>query len=184
MKPLKLTYVITAAVIGLSLMGCASTTNQAQVSDAASAAQAATPELGQPYAQITGGVMPSRYGPAIAQETLPSGQIVYKHAISVPASTARARVFGGTAPASEGQGSGMDLKLSYFRVGSAGTISGFASGLISGQRVNCISLVGTEVSRCNNASQFAAEIAQMDAAVTTSDARSYLSWKAAPSAAR
>lgn len=181
MSALKLACGAMALAVSIPLLGCSPTSQQPDAigRQMANAPAASAPQLGKSYAQIAGGTTPTSYGPLLAQDTLPNGEIAYKHVLAVPASSVKARVFASTTASTDVDNSGTDFKLSYFRVGLDGTVSGFASGLISGQRIKCLSISEQTIKRCNSAKSLSEDIAQMDAAVTTTNGRSYLSWKIA-----
>lgn len=112
------------------------------------------------------------YGDRIGQSQLSNGDIVYKHAARNEASESSVNLglFGGSEKI-------IDYRLMYFRVGSDGLIKDYANGVVSGEKINCVNYIGGLFQNCDNAQQLSTDIAQMDAAVLTSQSLPLSSWQ-------
>lgn len=137
--------------------------------------------VGKPYADVAqakalaaGELLPvPAYGTLIGQQTLPSGDIVYKYAKKREAEESSTD-FAGLIGSSK---TTLEYAISYFRVGADGRVKDVANGIAPGEKVSCINFVGGLVSSCGNAGVLSQDLSYLDTVVRTSSGTPYSAWQ-------
>lgn len=138
--------------------------------------------VGRPYAEIAQREAMTQaalfgtdraYGDFVGSSPLAGGDTLYRH-IEVSEAATTSSDFAGLVG---GDRTRFDYRLFYFRVGADGVIKDYANGVVSGQSIGCSYYVGGIFQNCSNQQMASNDLAQMDAAVTTSAGGALASWQ-------
>lgn len=172
--------ILVAAVIGAALAACSAA--QQQRIQAGFDQNILDYTVGRDYATIAAREAMTQqalfgddraYGDFFGASQLSGGDTLYRHLERSEAATSSSDVLGLVG----GDSARIDYRLFYFRVGPDGVIKDYANGVVSGELVRCSYYLGGVFQNCGNTEIASADIAQMDAAVTTSSGQPLASWQ-------
>lgn len=177
---LRISHLVLAGLAVASLAACSA--GQQQRIQASFDRNILDYTLGKPYTEIAQREAMTQealfgtdyaYGNPFGASPLPGGDTLQRHvevSAAMQTNTDIAGLFGS-------DGTRFDYRLFYFRVGPDGVIKDYANGVVSGQLIRCSYYIGGIFENCGNAELASTDMAQMDAAVTTSAGAPLSSWQ-------
>ena len=176
MPPLSTFRIVVVALAVMVLAACSSTTQRNIQAGFDSNVLSYT--VGKPYAEIAATkamddllLQNKAYGEMVSRSQLASGDVLYRHAKPVEASSSGfdLGVFGS-------EKKQYNYSLFYFRVDQTGTITDYANGVVPGKEISCLNYLGGIFQNCDDARMLSSDIAALDASVRTSTSQPLSSW--------
>ncbi len=122
---------------------------------------------------VAGELLPQlAYGNRIGQTTLPSGDVIYKHATLREAG--ESSIDFGFIGSSKTK---MEYAVYYFLVGGDGVVKDYANGIVDGGKVSCMEYVGGFIRSCGNSEQLNSDLGYVDSMMRTSNGQPVSVWQ-------